>query len=222
MQQEYFARIDSLMHPAVITRPNIANATWLLSSFGANPSREHFAQVERCIVYSRDHKFLALCYDGHIRNPADTELIFKGASDAAFADDTETRRSTEGYLFKLFGGPIDWKARKQQTATTSTTEAELLSLQHAAKEIQSWKHLFEEIDFDPEQPDNTIECDNQQTVRLVTLDHPIVKINIRHVHISDLWVRQEQREGRINVVWIDSARMPADGLTKPLPKQKFG
>ena len=103
----------------------------------------------------RDHRNLALTFDGRVRDPADTELIFKGASDAAFADDPDTRRSTEGYLFKLFGGAIDWKSRKQQTVATSTTEAVLLSLQHAAKEIQAWQHLFGEIEFGPEQPHNT-------------------------------------------------------------------
>ena len=31
----------------------------------------------------------------------------KFSSDAAFAD-TEDRKSSEGYLFKLFGGVVDW------------------------------------------------------------------------------------------------------------------
>ena len=221
MQLEYLARVGSLLHPAIISRPDIASATSILASFSANPSSGHMALVERCIVYLRDHKFLALEFDGRIREPTDVELAFKGSSDASFADDLEIRRSTEGYLFKLFGGPIDWKSRKQQTVTTSTTEAELLALQHAAKEIQAWKHLFNEIEFDTEQAEDTLECDNRQSVRLITLDNPVIKTNIRHIHISELWIRQEQREGRINVSWVDTNRMEADGLTKPLPKSKF-
>lgn len=35
---------------------------------------------------------------------------------------------------KLFGGMIGWRANKQATVTTSTTEAELLALSSAAKE----------------------------------------------------------------------------------------
>lgn len=38
--------------------------------------------------------------------------VFDGASDAAFADDSQTRRSSEAYLFQLFGGPIAWAAKK--------------------------------------------------------------------------------------------------------------
>ena len=92
----------------------------------------------------------------------------------------------------MFGGPIDWKARKQQTVTTSTTEAELLALQHASKELEGWKNLFNEMELDLEGDDNQIHCDNKQTVRLIQLDNPIVKTNIRHINISDMWLRQEQ------------------------------
>lgn len=220
-QLSYLQRVGSLMHPAVVTRPDIASAASTFASFSANPSQEHLSDLERSIVYLRDHKFLAILFDGHIRDPNEVDLLFKCFSDASFADDTTTRRSTEGFLFKLFGGPIDWVSRKQQTVTTSTTEAELLSLQHAAKELQGWRHLFSDLELDLEQPEAELQCDNLQTVRLVALDHPIVKTNIRHIHISDLWVRQEHHRGNINVTWVETSRMAADGLTKPLPKSKF-
>ena len=136
-------------------------------------------------------------------------------------DELRRKKRVLSLLFKLFGGPIDWVSRKQQTVTTSTTEAELLSLQHAAKELQSWRHLFSDLELDLEQPEDELQCDNLQTVRLVTLDRPIVKTNIRHIHISDLWVREEHHRGNINVTWVETSRMAADGLTKPLPKSKF-
>lgn len=49
------------------------------------------------------------------------------SSDASFADDEPTRRSSQGYMFSLFGGPIIWKAGRQATVTTSTTEAVALA-----------------------------------------------------------------------------------------------
>ena len=62
-------------------------------------------------------------------------MTFYGASDAAFADHKETRRSSQGYLFTLFNGLVDWKATLQRSVTRSTTKAELLSLSTAAGEI---------------------------------------------------------------------------------------
>jgi hypothetical protein len=50
------------------------------------------------------------------------------ASNASFADNTLDQRSSQGYVIKLFGGMVAWKASKQDTVTTSTTEAELLAL----------------------------------------------------------------------------------------------
>ena len=44
---------------------------------------------------------------------------------------------------------------------------------------------------------------------------------VKHVDIHQLWVRQEVSAGRLNVKWIATKDMPADGLTKALPRQKF-
>jgi hypothetical protein len=41
----------------------------------------------------------------------------------------------EDSFFRLFGGSIDWSAKKQAAVTTSTTEAELLALSEAAKQL---------------------------------------------------------------------------------------
>ena len=49
-------------------------------------------------------------------------------TDASF-DNTVDRRSSHGNVMVLFGGAIGWKANKQDTVTTSTTEAEVLNLE---------------------------------------------------------------------------------------------
>lgn len=43
------------------------------------------------------------------------------ASDASFVDNQD-RRSSAGYICQVYGGLVDWKATKQPTVTTSTTE----------------------------------------------------------------------------------------------------
>jgi len=95
---------------------------------------------------------------------SDTRRIFTCASDAAFTDDPVTRHSTEGYLFKLFDSPIDWRSAERKTVTTSSTEAELLALSHAAKEVLWWKRLFEAIRVNPSHK-MAIQCDDRQTIR---------------------------------------------------------
>jgi hypothetical protein len=83
------------------------------------------------------------------------------ASDAAFADDMATRYSTEGYLFKLFNGPIDWRSIKQKTVIISSTEAELLALSHVAKDVIWWKRFFSSIKRLDINENIPILCDNR-------------------------------------------------------------
>jgi hypothetical protein len=59
----------------------------------------------------------------------------------------------------LFGGPILWKAAKQSTVTTSTTEAELLALEHVSKEAMALKRFLVELKLDLGDT-WTIWCDN--------------------------------------------------------------
>lgn len=70
---------------------------------------------------------------------------------------------------QLFGGPIAWRANKQDTVTTSTTEAELLAFSQAAKESLFITRLFTALELTlPDSTPTTIYCDNRQTIRLLT------------------------------------------------------
>jgi hypothetical protein len=125
----YQRKVGSLLYTTTITRPDAARAANKLSEFLINPSARHQEAVDRAISYLNGTNTLAIEYS------ASTNQSAVYASDAAFADDPITRYSTEGYLFKLFNRPIDWRSTKQKTVTTSSTEAELLALSHAAKEV---------------------------------------------------------------------------------------
>ena len=50
--------------------------------------------------------------------------------------------------------------------------------------------IFRAIHFDVEQ-EIEIECDNQQTVRVVSFEESIITTKLRHVDIHQFWPRQE-------------------------------
>ena len=120
---------------------------------------------------------------------------------------------------KLFSGPIMWQSFKQKTVTTSTTEAELLSLSHTAKETIGLYRLFKQIQFDPEQQPRIL-CDNQQTTGLIQKDRPQTSSKLKHVDIHSLWLRQVYRDSIVTVQWVPTTEMPSDGFTKPLSAEK--
>src|SRR5271170_5211995 len=122
---------------------------------------------------------------------------------------------------KLFRGVISWRASKQETVTTSTTEAELLALSQAAKEALFVSRLIKELQIKLDDNHIRIECDNKQTIRLVTEDIAVLQTKLRHVDIHNHWLRQEVQSGTINVEYTESAQMMADGLTKALQNNDF-
>jgi hypothetical protein len=49
---------------------------------------------------------------------------------------------------------------------------------------------------------------------------PKLDTKLRYVDIHQHWLRQEVQAGRIDIEWMPTAEMPADGFTKQLPRQK--
>ena len=106
-----------LAYLAVFGRPDITKTHSKLAEFLTNPNQKHLDAVNQAIAYCLGTKSTAIKYSGeaygayvYFRNPEGEDITFYGASDAAFADHKETRWSSQGYLFMLFGGLIDWKA----------------------------------------------------------------------------------------------------------------
>jgi hypothetical protein len=46
----------------------------------------------------------------------------------------------------------------------------------------------------------------------------MVHTKLRHVDVHRAWLRQEVQQRCLQVTWVPSRSMPADGLTKALPK----
>ena len=209
----YQKKIGSLLYAAVTTRPDVAFATSRLARFLANPGQIHHDAADRVLLYLQSTANMALKLGGGEG--------FEVASDASFADNTLDRKSSQGYAIKLFGGMIAWRANKQETVTTSTTEAELLALSQVAKEAMFTKMLLYELGIQLDQT-ITIQCDNQQTIRLVNEEITQLQTKLRHVDIHNHWLRQEVERKKIQVVYAKTTDMIADGFTKALPVGQLG
>ena len=211
--QRYQRKVGSILYIAVNTRPDIAFAASRLARFLVNPGQEHQDAADRVIHYLSHTRHRALRFGG----PGGLTV----ASDASFADNTLDRKSSQAYTIRLFDGLIGWRASKQDTVTTSTTEAELLALAQAAKESLYVSRLLKELTVQMDDPTIRIDCDNTQTINLVTAEIATLKTKLRHVDIHNHWLRQEVQGGRIQVKYTKSTDMIADGLTKALPAGKW-
>ena len=210
----YQKKTGSILFAAITTRPDVAFAASRLARFNQNPGDSHHKAADQVIQYLYATKGQALRYgdDTGARS-------FICASDASFADNTLDRKSSQGYIMLLFGGPIAWKANKQDTVTTSSTEAELLALSQTTKEAIFISRLLKALMLKLNEP-LVIECDNSQTLRLVTEESMKLSTKLRHVDIHNHWLRQEHAEQRVLFQWTPTRDMIADGLTKALPRQR--
>jgi hypothetical protein len=93
-----------------------------------------------------------------------------------------------------------------------------MALSHTAIDLYWWHRFFQSITLilDP----YPLQCDNQQTIRLLIT--PAIKLvtKLKHVNIHQHWLRQEVQDNKLNLEWIPTTDMPIDGLTKALPTQK--
>lgn len=216
------SRVGSLNFAAVQTRPDIAFSVSLLAQHLTNPSVDHIKAADHMIQYLLQTADIGLQFGQDNADNSRTaqlqlsHLEFYGASDASFADDTETRRSSEGLVFFLFDSTIDWKSVKQTMVTKSSTEAELYAISHAGTELIWWERIIKRLglllDYRP-----VLLCDNKQSIRIITQPGGKINTKMRHVDVQQCWLRERHQSGDIAVDWIDSANMPADGFTKLLP-----
>ena len=214
----YQRKMGGALYAVIITRPDAAFAASRLSRFNSNPSPEHHHALDRLIHYLSSTRNYALQLGG--ADAVMPDLVV--ASDASFADNTIDRKSSQGVAISLFSGTVFWRANKQDTVTTSTTEAELLALSSAAKEGLFLQRLARAMDIDIGPTLKLlIQCDNLQTVRLITKDDAQLTTKLRHVDIHNHWLRQEAKNGSIDVVHVRTTEMLADGLTKALSPGKF-
>lgn len=209
LQIPYREAVGHLMYLQVVTRPDIAFAVSVASRALESPTQAHWRLVKRIMRYIKGTENVGLHYK--------MTGTFECYSDADFAGDTLTRKSTTGVLCKFSDAAIIWQSKKQQSVALSTTEAEYVSASIAAKEIVWVSRLLNEIGIKSEA--NTLFVDNVSAIKLVK--NPEFHQRTKHIDVRYHFVRDLYEKGIIDVKYVKSEDQYADILTKPLVKQKF-
>ena len=147
------------------------------------------------------------------------ELEYHRYSDSDYARDVETRKSTSGYVFFIAGGPVSWKSAKQHAVTLSSTKAEYYALTEAAKEAKWHQAFLEEIGYSGTDV-RPVMLHGDNTGALSLAENPEHHGRAKHIDIKMHYIRQEVQNGSIQLGYVATRKMAADGLTKPLPGPK--
>ncbi|KAK9738940.1 Zinc knuckle [Popillia japonica] len=154
-EKPYRELVGCLSYLTLNTRPDICAAVNYYSRFQSLPTESHWKGLKRILRYLCGTMNLGLFYGKTEKN------ILVGYADSDWASDT-SRKSTTGYLFKVFGSTVCWQTKKQSSIALSSTEAEYVALAMAATEFVWLKNLLKE--FNIETGVVTIYEDNQSCI----------------------------------------------------------
>jgi hypothetical protein len=214
----YQKAVGSLIYLNTCTRPDISFAVSSLARKMSNPSYQDWHAVKRLLRYLKGTKDYGISLgNNNQQNPADPGKIIKVYSDADWAGDIATRRSTSGYLIYLQQILICWGTKIQRVVALSTAEAEYISGSTACQETTWVRNLHHEITKQRIVPHLMI--DNQAAIAMSknNIQHARAKhIDIRYHYIRDLVMNNE-----ITIEYCASNDMIADIMTKPLGRILF-
>lgn len=124
----------------------------------------------------------------------------------------------------LANGPISWECQKQRSVALSSTEAEYIGICEAAKESIYLKSLCFEIfnnncfGFLKIDMPITIYNDNQSAIKLSK--NQIFHKRTKHIHVKYHFIREKIKDNEIELLYMPTAEMVADILTKSLGSKK--
>ncbi len=150
--------------------------------------------------------------------------------------------NTSGFIFNLGSGAISWSSKQQPTVALSSCEVEYMGQTQVVKEAVWLKSLPDELNPSdacdlPENPTKQqvsppltnhclyafkaiiIYCDNQGAVALGK--NPESHARSKHIDIQWHYQREKIEDGSVELKHVPTAEQIADGLTKPLTKEKF-
>lgn len=146
-------------------------------------------------------------------------------TDADYADNKLTRRSTSCVLVQLGGSYIRqpckevpnnvyWSSTLQPTVALNTAEAELVGMSEGTRDARFVRHLMVELGLMQSSLPVKLYGDNQAALSVASNPESFSKT--KHMEIKYLHIRDLVEVGQMVVEYCPTEEMVADGLTKLL------
>lgn len=205
-QSTFRSLVMSLMYVAKRVRPDILFATVLLATKVGNATPQDYSAAIVVLEYLCSTAELGIQYSSEEGN------TLKTYADASFACHPDGRSHT-GIICTVSGGPVFFKSSKQKLVTKSTTDSELIACDEGIDVALYLNDLLGEMGNSGDAP-IPIYQDNQTTIITMTKGRLLSKR--RNIKAKLAYAREQIQEGNIQLIYLPSNSMIADGLTKAL------
>ena len=209
----YKEAVGSLLYLALVTRPDIAYSVHAVSKYAESPKKIHWNAIKRILKYIK-----GTIKHGILFSSRGKDLDLSAYSDADFAGDKNTRKSTSGYLIKVANGPVAWGVVKQRSVSLSTTESEFIAACLTTKELIWIKRLMGDL-VKRQRNIPTLYIDNQSAIKLIKNSQ--FNRRSKHIDVQYHFIRQHHEEKDFVLKYISTGEQQADIFTKPLNKSIF-
>ncbi|PKU66764.1 Retrovirus-related Pol polyprotein from transposon TNT 1-94 [Dendrobium catenatum] len=206
-----YRKITGALQYLTIKRPDIAHATNTLSQHTHDPQPIHFHLLKCLLRYIRGTINFGLPI-------TKSSMILRTFSDADWAGDPITRKSTSGFCTFLGDTLVSWTVKKQHTVSRSSTEYEYRALAAATADTIWLKRLLADFNILHNTP-IAVYCDNTSAIALA--NNPVFHARTKHIEIDQRFIRDHISNKTISFLPISTVDQIADIFTKPLPTLRF-
>ena len=203
----YRSVVAALLYIAVCARPDIAKSASILGRKFSAPAKSDYLAAKRVVRYLKGTKDWSLKLGGATGN----EL--QAFSDADWAGDYQTRKSTTGFVVFYAGGAVSWASRRQGCVSLSSMEAEYVALGETCQEVLWRQRLLEDLGEKQTEP-TVIHEDNQGCLSFIRSERESKRS--KHIDTKECFIRDLCEQKVLALEYCPTDEMRADLLTKPL------
>ncbi|CAI7888464.1 unnamed protein product [Closterium sp. NIES-53] len=140
-------------------------------------------------------------------------VVLTGHSDASWADDQATQRSSQAYTFSLCSGSVSWRSTRSSSVLGSSCEAEIYAGAMAAHELRSLTYLLTDLGEQPHSPPFLYVYNKAMRAlcREQRLEH-----RTKHIALCYFLARELQQRGQLRLAYVAFRADTADVFTKAL------
>ncbi|CAI7880373.1 unnamed protein product [Closterium sp. NIES-53] len=168
---------------------------------------QHWEAAKRMLRYLCSTSGMGLVLGGQ------SSVVLTGNSDASWADDQATQRSSQGYTFSLGFGSVSWRSTCSSSVLSSSCEAEIYAGAMAAQQLCWLTYLLTDLGERPRSPPVQY-VDNKAILALCheqRVEHRTKHIALRYFHACEL-----QQRRQVHLSYVASRANTADVFPKAL------
>ncbi|KAA0066315.1 putative mitochondrial protein [Cucumis melo var. makuwa] len=188
VDRSYLKSLVGSLRYLTCTRPDILFSVGLVSRFMESPTTTHLKMAKRILHYLKGMLDYGLFYS------SSKEFKLEGYCDSDWAEDTNDRKSSSGYVFFIGNTAFTWSSKKQPIVTLST---------------------FGILQDDP----TVINVHNKSTIALAK--NPVIHDRSKHIDTRFNFIKDCISRKEVKVEYVKTENQIADIFTKSLKVNVF-